>query len=118
MKQPAYILTILMLFFMVQPFVVNCQAQVKPVSKMTGCCGGESCHKKEKDKKTESKDCDRTNACNPFAGCSGCQYVAGSKFLYSSINIQTRLKKITLASENISSGFSSDCFQPPELSFV
>ncbi len=118
MKYPAYILTTLMLFFMAQPFVVNCQAQIKTVSQITGCCGGKSCHKKEKDQKTEGKDCDRTNACNPFAGCSSCQYIAVSKFFYASMSTQAGITKEIPAPENITQGFSNDCFHPPERIFV
>lgn len=118
MKQAAYILTILMLFFMAQPFLVNCQAQVKPVSKITGCCGGNSCHKKSKDEKAPVKDCDRTNACNPFAGCSQCQYIPTSKFTYPLRTVNSISEKIAISSENIQAGYSNDCWHPPKFILV
>ncbi len=118
MKQAAYILTILMLFFMAQPLLVNCQAQLQRVSKMTGCCGGKSCHKKEvQDKKTPVKDCDRTNACNPFAGCSQCQYIPTSKFTYPLHPINAVSEKMAISSENIQTGYSNDCWHPPKFRF-
>lgn len=80
----------------------------------SGCCDGNTCHKKEKNKKTENKDCDRTNACNPFAGCSLCHYTAASKYLYAASSVQKPIKKITLSSEAVHSGFTADCWNPPK----
>jgi hypothetical protein len=116
MKPAACLLTILVLFFMAQPILVNCQLQHKEsIPAMKNCCGGKACHKNENNKKQESKDCDRTNACNPFAGCSGCQYIAASKYFYSPISAENISATMIKGTENIQPGFSNDCWNPPKL---
>ena len=119
MKPAAIFLTTLLLFLMAQPILVNCQVkhqESKPAA--AGCCGGKSCSKKQKEKKEESKDCDRTNACNPFAGCSGCQYVAASKYFYSPMSSENVSARMITGAENIQPGFSNDCWNPPRLILV
>jgi hypothetical protein len=113
MKPGASILTILMLFFTAQPVLVRCQPVVSDPKPAMSCCA-KTCHKKQ-EKKADTRDCDRTNACNPFAGCSQCHYIAVSKFFYNG-NLSIAYQRNSYApGENILAGFQPDCWQPPEL---
>jgi hypothetical protein len=123
MKPVASILSLLMLFLMAQPMLMECQAMIKaeqePVKAM---CGARSCHKTTETKKTaekscssKSKECDKTNTCNPFASCSQCQYVAASRYLYAGDQTLAGSKRSYPTNENSVTGFRNDCWQPPEL---
>src|SRR5437870_2790589 len=112
MKQAASILTILMLFFTAQPMLVQCQPGMPDVKPAKGCCA-KTCNKKQQ-KKADTRDCNRTDACNPFAGCSQCQYIIASKFFYNT-NLSIAARQNSYApSEHILAGFQPDCWQPPE----
>ncbi|MES2371705.1 MAG: hypothetical protein V4557_03935 [Bacteroidota bacterium] len=122
MKPVASILSLLMLFLMAQPMIMECQAMVK-VEPPATVCGANSCPKAMAKKKladkscsSKSKECDRTNTCNPFASCSQCQYVAASRYLYAGDQILAGSKRSYTANENIVTGFRNDCWQPPEFS--
>lgn len=119
----AYILSLLMLFLMAQPMLVECQAMIKvepePVKAM---CGAKACHKTMEAKKpagkscsSKSKECDKTTTCNPFASCSQCQYVAASRYLYAGDQTLAGSKRSYPTNENIVTGFRNDCWQPPEI---
>jgi hypothetical protein len=119
MKPAAYILTLLMLFFMLQPVLIQCQA-----SALAECAppktswGGNSCGSKAALPKKETKDCERTAPCNPFASCSQCHYVAASKIVYAALIAQTDNRLHLHQGDNITSGFLNDCWHPPELVYV
>jgi hypothetical protein len=105
-----------MAFFMAQPLLVQCQLQAKESAPASECCASKSkCKKAAEKKKTENKDCDQANTCNPFAGCSQCHYIAASKFFYPTRAIQKADKSGDRHDDNIASGFSADFWQPPEL---
>jgi|GEM_PF-3818151 len=111
MKPGAFILTILLLFFTAQPLLLRCQmiAELKPAK---NCCG-RSCGKKQEEKPA-GRDCNRTDACNPFAGCGQCQYTVASKYFYSPV-VPAVLKPASVsAGGDIETGFQSDCWHPPE----
>jgi hypothetical protein len=117
MKQTAYILTLLMLFSIAQPFVVDCQAkQAHAKTKVTGCCKKNTCNKKEKEE--PAKDCDKTTSCNPFAGCSLCQYIAASKYTYSPYVLNANFYGRILNNDNVLAGFSNNCWRPPKFSLA
>jgi hypothetical protein len=120
MKPTAYILSILMLFLVAQPLLVNCQLRAQLKAPKTCCAKSmhKGCDKKDTKKKSESKDCDRTTGCNPFAGCSQCQYITVSKFFYSSGFEQISAKRIPSLNEKTQSGYGTNCWQPPELVFA
>ncbi|MEO8172367.1 MAG: hypothetical protein ABI581_04765 [Sediminibacterium sp.] len=120
MKPVASILSLLMLFLMAQPMLVECQAMVKVEPPVT-VCGAKSCHKAAAQKKLadkrccdKSKECDKTNACNPFASCSQCQYVAVSRYMYAGDQALAHSKRSYPTKENIVTGFTNVCWQPPE----
>ncbi len=119
MKPVAYILSLLMLFLMAQPLLIECQAMVKvePEPVKEGCCA-KTCQKTKKpaDKScsSKSKECDRTNTCNPFASCSQSQYTVTSRYIYAGDQILAASKRSYPTNENIVSGFRNDCWQPPE----
>jgi hypothetical protein len=122
MKPVASILSLLMLFLMAQPMIMECQAMVK-VEPPATTCGANSCHKAMAKKKAaekscsgKSKECDKTNACNPFASCSQCQYVAASRYLYAGDQTLADSKRSYPTNENSVTGFRNDCWQPPEFS--
>jgi hypothetical protein len=113
MKAAASILTILMLFFTAQPVLVQCQPVMRDPKPVSNCCG-KTCNKKQ-EKKPDTRDCNRTDACNPFAGCSQCHYIAASKFFYNSGLSIAGQRNSYAPGENILAGFQPDCWQPPEL---
>lgn len=122
MKPVASILSLLILFLMAQPMIMECQAMVKQEPPAT-TCGAGSCHKAAAKKKLadkrcadKSKECDKTNTCNPFASCSQCQYVAASRYLYAGDQVLASSKRSYTVNENIATGFRNDCWQPPEFS--
>jgi hypothetical protein len=117
MKQAAYILTLLMLFSMAQPLIVNCQVKLAHAkTEETGCCKKNACNKKQKEE--PAKDCDKTSSCNPFAGCSLCQYIAASKFTYSLHEINTNSYGRIINNDDVLAGFSNDCWRPPKFILV
>lgn len=122
MKPVASILSLLMLFLIAQPMIMECQAMVK-VDPPATVCGGNSCPKAMAKKKLadkscsgKSKECDRTTSCNPFASCSQCQYVAASRYMYAGDQTLANSKRSCYTNENIVTGFRNDCWQPPEFS--
>lgn len=120
MKRSAYILSLLMLSLMVQPLLVECQAKNADV-KIS--CGANSCKKEQKNslsninncKKNSNKDCDRTNACNPFASCSQSHYTTVSKFSYNGVFLVLKNNPYLLSNESTTAGYNGNCWQPPEL---
>jgi hypothetical protein len=119
MKPAAYILIVLMLFFMLQPVLIQCQvyALAECAPPKTGC-GGNSCSSKAAVPKKETKDCERTAPCNPFASCSQCHYVAASRIIYAATAAQMTNRLNSHQGDNITSGFLNDCWHPPELVHV
>ena len=118
MRPAAFIFCILMLFFTAQPLLVYCQLQPKKeTTHVTGCCRAKSCQKKgkEKEKKSENRDCDNTNSCNPFASCARCQYVAVYRiFCIESIDQKISNKSI-VTNEDLQKGYLRDCWHPPKV---
>jgi hypothetical protein len=121
MKPVASILSLLLLFLMAQPMIIECQAMIK-VEPPATVCGANSCHKDMAKKKpagkqcsSKSKECDKTTTCNPFASCSQCQYVAASRYLYAGDQALAVSKRSYPTNENSVTGFRNDCWQPPEL---
>ncbi len=121
MKPVASILSLLILFLMAQPMIMECQAMVK-VEPPATVCGANSCHKAMAKKKladkscsSKSKECDKTNSCNPFASCSQCQYIVVSRYMYAGDPTLVNHKRSYATNENIVTGFRNDCWQPPEL---
>lgn len=114
MKPAACLLIILMLFSSLQPLLLDCYGKnEQPVSAST-CSANKSCSKKEGAGKTSKEDTNRTEGCNPFASCSGCQYVVSHKVIhFRTISPAIKIKLFT-AGEDIQSGFISDCWHPPE----
>jgi len=124
MKPVASILSLLILFLMAQPLIMECQAMVK-VEPPATVCGANSCHKTMAKKKladkscsSKSKECDKTNSCNPFASCSQCQYVAASRYMYAGDPTLVNHKRSYITNESIVTGFRNDCWQPPEHSQI
>jgi hypothetical protein len=113
MKKAASILTILLLFFTAQPVLLRCQPAIPDAKPARNCCA-KTCNKKQ-EKKADTRDCNQTDACNPFAGCSQCHYIAVSKFFYNSNLSITYQRNSYAPGEDILAGFQPDCWQPPEL---
>jgi hypothetical protein len=102
-----------MLFLFVQPVLLQCQELTKMPPKMS-CCSSKKCNMPDK-KNKDSKDCDRTGACNPFAGCSQAQYTNPSRYFHpENFLIGQPLKKPATLGV-IQAGFIVDCWHPPEL---
>jgi len=118
MKPAAFIFSVLMLFFTAQPFLVRCQPMAQKPANEMACCGGKSCHKKEMPQKAENKNCDGSNSCNPFAGCSQCQYTTLSATIRIEMIELIDPNKGIIHHEALQSGFLSDCWHPPESSFA
>jgi hypothetical protein len=114
MKPAACLLTFLMFFGIVQPVLLDCYGNDKQPDITSTCSASKSCSKKEGAGKPSEEDTDRTAGCNPFASCSGCQYVFNHKVVYfRAISPAIKVKLFT-AGEDIQSGFISDCWHPPE----
>jgi len=114
MKSTAFFLIILVLFGSVQPLMLDCYGQEKQAGSTATCTANKCCSKKEPAGKTSGKETARTEGCNPFASCSGCQYVVSHKVINFRINISSTKVKLVAGSEDIRSGFISDCWHPPE----
>jgi hypothetical protein len=112
MKIAAYILTLLMLFLVVQPLVIECVAATKSPEqqcKIKRCVPAKPACPKE-----DNKECERSTACNPFASCSQCHFVNASKFLYAP-GVGIAENSITSShDEKVTAGFMNDCWHPPE----
>jgi hypothetical protein len=117
MKASAYIFTLLTLFFVAQPYIVRCQQDLIAANeaKQAECCS-RSCDKKQATENPQTKDCDKTNSCNPFAGCSGCQYLPTTRFQYKSLAAAADKLRSPSFSENTAAGFITNCWNPPEMS--
>lgn len=116
MKPAAYILTLLMLFLIVQPIVVECVAASSAEPAKAACKMKRSCPMKpactEEDE--NNNECERSASCNPFASCSQCHFVNASKFLYAPAMGMVRDSRTIMAGEKLVAGFIADCWQPPE----
>jgi hypothetical protein len=115
MKPAAHILTLLMLFLMVQPLVVECVAATKPPEqqcKLKRCVPVKPTCPKE-----DNKECERSTSCNPFASCSQCHFVNASKFLYAPAMGMLVNKTVISHNEKVAAGFMNDCWHPPEVKF-
>lgn len=114
MKPAAFLLIILVLFSSVQPLVLDCYGKENQPGSASTCDAGKCCSNKDATNKTSGNETARTEGCNPFASCSGCQYVVNQKVINFRINISSSKFKLFTGSEDIRSGFISDCWHPPE----
>lgn len=114
MKPAACLLSFLMFFGTVQPVLLDCYGMDKQADNTSTCSAGKSCSKNEEPDKTSKEDAGRTTGCNPFASCSGCQYVVNPKLIYTRTISPVMKVKLFTAGENIQPGFLSDCWHPPE----
>lgn len=115
LKTVASILTSLLLFLTVQPLLLNCFSAEGGQQRMEqGCCSTGRCHNKQPVNRSGNRDSEHANGCNPFAGCSGCQYVAAARVNYTT-QLQSQSDVYPLPfSEDEHRGFGGQCFQPPE----
>ena len=114
MKPAAFLLIILVFFGNVQPLLLECYGKEKQPGNTATCQASKCCSKKEAAGKSNRKETARTEGCNPFASCSGCHYVVNLKVINLRISISSVKVKLRTGSENIRSGFLTDCWHPPE----
>jgi hypothetical protein len=117
MKPAAYILIVMMLFLNLQPLLVNCQMRVVTPEIRTTCNGSRCCSEKETED-TEKKSEEHSEGCNPFAGCSQCQYLASYKIINLPKPAPVAKTRLFTASEDLQQGFITDCWHPPESVFT
>ena len=114
MKPAAFLLIILVLFGSVQPLMLDCYGKEDQATGTSACEAGKCCSKNKAAGKTSGKEPTRTEGCNPFASCSGCQYVVNQKVINFKINISAIQVKLFTGSDDVRPGFISDCWHPPE----
>jgi hypothetical protein len=114
MNPAAFLLIILVFFGNVQPLLLDCYGKTKQPGSTSTCEASKRCSKKEAAGKSSGKETTRTEGCNPFASCSGCHYVINLKVINLRISISSVKVKLFTGSEDIRSGFMSDCWHPPE----
>lgn len=113
MKYKAFFFYVLMLFLVLQPLLVTCQAVRENPA---GCCYAKNCNRKEKSQTPVSKKCDDGIACNPFASCSQAQFITVTGMSFMETVPVGNKQAIRHQHENAIAGFIADCFHPPEAS--
>ena len=111
MKVSAVIFILPLAFLMVQP-ALNTQQSIAQLQ----CCPKMKCHKKNQ--KPEKNEKCENNACNPFMACAYGNFFTNDNNIYSITVYGIRKEKIITANDNRLSTCSSDCWHPPESSFV
>jgi hypothetical protein len=117
MKPAALFFIFLMTFGTIHPLVSNCRSEGKASIVKSTCGARTCCSKKDKNSKTPppaEQNNERSEVCNPFASCSGCQFTANYKIIYAKIITPAIKVKLYTSSENIQTGFIADCWHPPE----
>ncbi|MBW0177463.1 hypothetical protein [Sediminibacterium sp.] len=112
----AFIFMFLTALFTVQPLIImNAQ---HTTSSETGNSCQKVCDKTAPDQQAENKNCDTTTRCNASSCCFVCQYLPAEESLYKNFWSTSNTKLNPHYTAKPVSGYSTDCWQPPELFFV
>jgi len=118
MKLSAYIFIVLTALFTVQPLIMMYTQQHTDTCEPSVVCS-KVCGKSEPEQQTENKNCDATTRCNNSSSCCfACQYLPVEQSPYKNFWSTSNLKLNPHYTESPVSGYSTDCWQPPELFFV
>jgi len=113
----AYIFILLTALFTVQPLMMM-YAQNTDNCEQAGTCS-KVCGKNDSEQKKENKNCDATTRCNTSSSCCfACQYLPTEQSSYKSFWSISNVKLNPHYTESPVSGYSTDCWQPPEFLFV
>ena len=110
MKFSAFILATYISLLTVQPVITVIASALNMQTEE--CCGDECCNHEQQDKPGKQ---DQTGTCNPFQACAYCFGCYISEPIFQVVAIQQIEFLHPSIKDNFTSGFSSDCFHPPEI---
>jgi len=116
MKTVALIFILLSGLFTVKPLVMMNIATVDTCNQEATC--NKECGKEAPSKETANKNCDTTTRCNTSACCFVCQYLPVEEPSYKSYWLSSAKKSNPRYTEKPVSGYSTDCWQPPEVVLI
>ena len=119
MRFLSFILATYILSLTVQPVVKDIYTSFTQQT-TEDCCGESCCNDAQADSKQEPCTQDPNNCCpegicNPFQQCSCCSVVIASQSTLNFITTVIASNFIVAISTDIASGYSADCFHPPEI---